>query len=81
MYARDHERQRHRWRDSVQRRDQTVVIEGNRITRVGPSRSTRVSCRRAVDGRGKFLIPGLGTCTSTPPPSAEDLLARTSRMA
>ena len=40
--------------------DQTVVIRGNRIDAVGLS--TRVAApsgARVVDGRGKFLIPGL----------------------
>jgi Amidohydrolase family len=38
----------------------TVVISGDRITKAGPSR--RVKPRRGdrvVDGRGKYLIPGL----------------------
>src|SRR5688572_15472639 len=42
-----------------ERREQTVVIHGNRIVDVVPSRSWPVShCTRVVDGRGKFLIPG-----------------------
>ena len=44
----------------VERREQTVVIHGNRIADVVPSRGWPVShCARLVDGRGKFLIPGL----------------------
>lgn len=40
--------------------DRTVVTDGNRIARVGPSASERVpSSARIVDGRGKYLIPGL----------------------
>ncbi|MBM4187590.1 MAG: amidohydrolase family protein [Gemmatimonadetes bacterium] len=40
--------------------DQTVVVEGNRISVVGPSQTTSVPARaRQIDGRGKFLIPGL----------------------
>ncbi|MBW8839808.1 MAG: hypothetical protein JF602_08155 [Gemmatimonadetes bacterium] len=40
--------------------DQTVVIEGNRIVNVGKSSSVAVpNGARVVDGRGKFLIPGL----------------------
>jgi imidazolonepropionase-like amidohydrolase len=46
-------------RDSGARRDQTVVIDGNRIVLAGPSRSTRAACGRTIDGTGKFLIPGL----------------------
>ncbi len=45
--------------DSVVRRDQTVLIAGSRITHVGPARTTRAACERVLDGRGKFLIPGL----------------------
>jgi imidazolonepropionase-like amidohydrolase len=41
------------------RTDQTVVIQGNRIVRVGPSGSVAVPAgARSVDGRGKFLVPG-----------------------
>lgn len=41
------------------RTDQTVVIEGNRIVRVGPSRSVAPPAGAStVDGRGKFLVPG-----------------------
>lgn len=42
------------------RRARTVMVDGNRIVDVGPSRVGRASqCARVVDGRGKFLIPGL----------------------
>lgn len=42
------------------RLDQTVVVRGTRIASVTPSRSARVPAgARVVDGRGKFLIPGL----------------------
>ena len=42
------------------RLDQTVVIRGNRIVRVAPSQMTPLPPgARVVDGRGKFLIPGL----------------------
>jgi imidazolonepropionase-like amidohydrolase len=42
------------------RTDQTVVIEGTRIVNVGKSGSLVVpNGARVVDGRGKFLIPGL----------------------
>src|SRR6478672_416899 len=41
------------------RTDQTVVIQGNRIVRVGTSGSVAVpSGARIVDGRGRFLVPG-----------------------
>jgi imidazolonepropionase-like amidohydrolase len=47
-------------RDSTARSDQTVVIRGSRIVTVAPSRWTRLPAgTRVVDGRGKFLIPGL----------------------
>lgn len=46
--------------DSVERRDQTVIIRDNRIVSVAPSRSSSVpACTRVVEARGKFLIPGL----------------------
>jgi imidazolonepropionase-like amidohydrolase len=47
-------------RDSLPQREQTVVIRGTRIVSVEPSRSARVPRgARVIDGRGKFLIPGL----------------------
>src|SRR5688500_10128440 len=40
--------------------EQTVVIRGNRIVTVAPSRRVRLSrTARIVDGSGRFLIPGL----------------------
>jgi imidazolonepropionase-like amidohydrolase len=40
--------------------DHTVVMEGRRITAVGPAASTPVPAGATrVDGRGKFLLPGL----------------------
>lgn len=40
--------------------DQTVLIEGNRITAVGPSARTHAAAgARIVEGSGKYLIPGL----------------------
>src|SRR5258708_6220135 len=46
--------------DSTSRADQTVVIRGNHIAAVGASRTSNVPAgARVVDGRGKFLIPGL----------------------
>ena len=39
---------------------QTVLLSGNRITAVGPAGSTTVPAgTRTIDGRGKYLIPGL----------------------
>jgi imidazolonepropionase-like amidohydrolase len=39
---------------------QTVLISGNRITAVGPASSVRVPAgARAVNGTGRFLVPGL----------------------
>ncbi len=41
-------------------RDHTVVIEGRRIAAVGPAASTKApDGATRVDGRGKFLLPGL----------------------
>lgn len=46
--------------DPSPRPDQTVVILGSRIVSVGPSGTARIPRgARVVDGRGKFLIPGL----------------------
>ena len=40
--------------------DQTVVIDGGRITSIGPAANAKVPKNaRLVDGTGKFLIPGL----------------------
>ena len=40
--------------------DRTVIVVGNRIAQVGPSAALHVaSGTRVVDGRGKYLIPGL----------------------
>jgi imidazolonepropionase-like amidohydrolase len=42
------------------RRDQTIVVRGTRIERVGPSASTAVPRgARVVDATGKFVIPGM----------------------
>lgn len=47
-------------RDSIPRRDQTVIVRGNRIVASGLANATRVPRgARIIDGRGKFLIPGL----------------------
>lgn len=40
--------------------DMTVVVQGNRIVKVGKAAKTHAAnTPRVVDGRGKFLIPGL----------------------
>jgi len=42
------------------RPDNTVLVEGNRITFVGPAADAKLpASAKVVDGRGKFLIPGL----------------------
>lgn len=42
------------------RRDQTVVIDGTRLTAVGPSATTPVPVgAQVLDGSGRYLIPGL----------------------
>lgn len=47
-------------RDSAARTDQTVIVANNRIAAAGPSSRIHVPANaRTVDGRGKFLIPGL----------------------
>jgi imidazolonepropionase-like amidohydrolase len=38
----------------------TVVIDGGLITQIGPTHSTKIpKSAQIIDGRGKFLIPGL----------------------
>lgn len=51
---------------------QTVVVRGDRIVAVGPVASTPVPAgARTVDGRGRFLMPGLAEMHGhVPPPSA-----------
>ena len=47
-------------RQPAPRPDRTLVIRGNRIVAEGPSVSVRTPAgARVIDGRGKFLIPGL----------------------
>jgi len=42
------------------RADLTVVVDGPRITAIGPAATTNVPVgARTIDGRGKWLIPGL----------------------
>ncbi len=42
------------------RRDNTVIVTGNRIVYAGPATGARIpAAARVLDGRGKFLIPGL----------------------
>ena len=62
--------------------DRTVVAEGPRIAAVAPAARARVPRgARIVDGRGRFLIPGLWDMHvhmfGVLPPSAEDPAART----
>lgn len=41
--------------------NQTVLVEGERITRIGPADQVEVpSGARTIDGAGRYLIPGLG---------------------
>jgi imidazolonepropionase-like amidohydrolase len=50
----------------------TVVVRGDRIVQVGPQRSVRVPAgARVVQGRGRFLMPGLAEMHGhVPPPGA-----------
>jgi imidazolonepropionase-like amidohydrolase len=42
------------------RRDQTVIVRGNRIASIGPFRTLSIPPEaRIIRGRGKYLIPGL----------------------
>jgi imidazolonepropionase-like amidohydrolase len=47
-------------REPVPRVNRTVVVRGNRIVAEGPAATVEVPAgARVIDGRGKFLIPGL----------------------
>src|SRR5213076_732459 len=47
-------------RDSLPRRDQTVIVRGTRIVAAAPASTTSIPAgARVIDGRGRFLIPGL----------------------
>ena len=53
---------------------QTVVVEGGRIVSLGPTASARVPAGAArVDGRGKFLVPGLVDMHAHLSPGTESL--------
>lgn len=39
--------------------DMTVVIDGNRFVQVGPSPLVKAPAGRRIDGRGRWLMPGL----------------------
>jgi vacuolar-type H+-ATPase subunit F/Vma7 len=46
--------------DGSAKREMTVLISGNGITAVGPSKEIQIPKQiRVIDGRGRFLIPGL----------------------
>jgi imidazolonepropionase-like amidohydrolase len=46
--------------ERVPQPDQTVVIVGDRINAIGPAGQIKIEkTARVIDGRGKFLIPGL----------------------
>ena len=51
---------------------QTVIVRGGRIAQVGPAASVRAPAgARVIDGRGKWLIPGLAEMHGhVPPPNA-----------
>ena len=46
---------------AAQERDRTVLVQGDRITAVGPAASTPPPAgARVIDGRGRWLIPEIG---------------------
>ena len=59
------------------RRDQTILIRGDRIVAVGPKATTSVPINaRAIDAAGKFVIPGMWDMhTHVDIPGGEELLA------
>lgn len=51
----------------------TVVVEGDRIARIGPADEVEVpEGARRVDGTGRWLIPGLGEMHAHVPPPEDD---------
>jgi imidazolonepropionase-like amidohydrolase len=49
--------------------DQTVIVRGSRIERLGPSASTTVPAGvRRIEARGKYLLPGLSEMHAHIPP-------------
>ena len=63
-------------------RDQTVLIEGDRIARVGPRTRLRVPRGyRRIDARGLTLMPGLSPAGSRPASSARSSRSRSSTRA
>ncbi|MCC5856065.1 MAG: amidohydrolase family protein [Idiomarina sp.] len=49
--------------------NQTIIIEGDRIVRIGPARDVRApQGATRIDGRGKFVIPGLTEMHGHVPP-------------
>lgn len=64
-------------RDSLPRLDQAVVVRGNRIVEVGPAATVRVPRGATiVEGRGKYLIPGLWDMhVHTDVPAGREVLA------
>ena len=56
--------------------DQTVVVRGERIAEIGPARAIHAPASAVqVDGRGKYLLPGLGEMHAhVPAPQAEQEL-------
>src|SRR5579862_2055205 len=45
--------------DGTSKPDMTVIIRGNRIAEIKTSSRKRITDAEIIDGRGKFLIPGL----------------------
>jgi imidazolonepropionase-like amidohydrolase len=52
--------------------DQTVLVSGDRVLALGPSAKTELPAgAAAIDGRGKYLLPGLAEMHGhIPPPQA-----------
>ena len=56
---------------------QTVIIAQGRIQRIAPLQSARIPPNaRRIDGRGKFLMPGLGYACSLRPGGAATIAGR-----
>ncbi|HLL60018.1 MAG TPA: hypothetical protein VK391_09045, partial [Allosphingosinicella sp.] len=54
--------------------NQTVVVRNGRIAAIGPTRRTRVPAGATrIEGRGRYLMPGLSEMHAHVPPSAKDV--------
>jgi len=54
--------------------DQTVIVRNGRIAAIGPAKQTRVPAGATrIEGRGRYLMPGLAEMHAHVPPGAADV--------